>query len=63
VANGVNTLRSNEKSTLIITHYKRLLELIKPDVVHVLRDGRIIATGGFEIVNKIENEGYDSINE
>lgn len=63
VADGVNTLRSNEKSTLIITHYKRLLELIKPDVVHVLRDGRIIATGGFEIVEKIENEGYDSINE
>jgi len=63
VADGVNTLRSNEKSTLIITHYKRLLELIKPDVVHVLRDGRIIATGGFEIVDKIENEGYDSINE
>lgn len=63
VADGVNALRSNEKSTLIITHYKRLLELIKPDVVHVLRDGRIIATGGFEIVDKIENEGYDSINE
>ena len=40
-----------------------LAELIKPDVVHVLRDGRIIATGGFEIVDKIENEGYDSINE
>ncbi len=63
VADGVNALRSTEKSTLIITHYKRLLELIKPDVVHVLRDGRIIATGGFEIVDKIENEGYDSINE
>ena len=63
VADGVNALRGPEKSALIITHYKRLLELIRPDIVHVLKGGRIIATGGFDIIEQIENEGYDSIHE
>jgi len=62
VADGVNALRSPEKSAIVITHYKRLLDLIVPDVVHVLKDGRIVCTGGRELVDRIENEGYDSIN-
>ena len=63
VADGVNALRSPEKSAIIITHYKHLLELVTPDVVHVLKDGRIIATGGMELADQIENQGFDSINE
>lgn len=60
VAEGVNALKTPQKSTIVITHYKRLLELIVPDVVHVLKDGRIIKTGGIEIVSQIEEKGYDS---
>lgn len=62
VADGVNALRSPEKSAIIITHYKHLLDLITPDVVHVLKDGRIVATGGLEIADRIQNEGFDGIN-
>ncbi len=62
VADGVNALRSPEKSAVIITHYKHLLELITPDVVHVLKDGRIIATGGMELADRIENDGFEGIN-
>jgi Fe-S cluster assembly ATP-binding protein len=62
VADGVNALRSPEKSTVIITHYKHLLELITPDVVHVLKDGRIIATGGMDLADRIENDGFEGIN-
>lgn len=62
VADGVNVLRSPEKSTVIITHYKHLLELITPDVVHVLKDGRIIATGGMDLADRIENDGFEGIN-
>ena len=61
VADGVNSLRSPERSGIVITHYQRLLQLIVPDVVHVLKDGRIDRTGGIELVDQIENEGYDSI--
>ena len=61
VADGVNSLRSPERSGIVITHYQRLLQLIVPDVVHVLKDGRIVRTGGIELVDRIENEGYDSI--
>jgi len=60
VAEGVNALKTPQKSTIVITHYQRLLELIVPDVVHVLKDGRIIKTGGMEIVSQIEEKGYDS---
>ena len=58
----MNALRSPEKSAVIITHYKHLLELITPDVVHVLKDGRIIATGGMELADRIENDGFEGIN-
>ena len=62
VADGVNALRSPEKSAIIITHYRHLLELVTPDVVHVLKDGRIIATGGMELADQIENQGFECIN-
>ena len=63
VADGVNALRSPSKSAIVITHYKRLLDLIVPDAVHVLKNGRIICSGGRELVEQIENQGYDSIRE
>ena len=61
VAEGVNALRTPQSASIVITHYQRLLELIVPDVVHVLKDGRIIRTGGRELVEQRENSGYDSI--
>lgn len=59
VANGVNALHTPEKASIIITHYQRLLEYIVPDVVHVLKDGRIVKTAGRELVDFIEENGYD----
>ena len=59
VADGVNALRSPEKSSIIITHYQKLLEYVVPDVVHVLKEGRIVATGGRELVDIIEEHGFD----
>ena len=61
VADGVNALRSPEKSAIIITHYRKLLENVVPDVVHVLKEGRIVRTGGREIVDIIESKGFDGI--
>jgi FeS assembly ATPase SufC len=61
VAEGVNRLRTPETSAIVITHYQRLLEYIVPDVVHVLKDGRIVRTGGRELVDLIEKEGYEGI--
>jgi Fe-S cluster assembly ATP-binding protein len=59
VADGVNALRSPERSAIIITHYHKLLEYVKPDVVHVLKDGRIVATGGAELIAAIESKGFE----
>lgn len=59
VADGVNKLRSKERSQLLITHYQRLLNYIVPDFVHVLADGRIIRTGGKELALELEEKGYD----
>ena len=59
VADGVNALRSPEKSAIIITHYQKLLEYVRPDVVHVLKDGRIVRTGGPELIEVIEKQGFD----
>lgn len=59
VAEGVNALHSPEKSAIIITHYKRLLDYLKPEVVHILKDGRIVKSGGRELIERIENEGYE----
>ena len=61
VANGVNAQRSDERSFIVVTHYQRLLDYIKPDHVHVLYDGRIIKSGGFELVHELEENGYDEI--
>ena len=61
VSEGVNALRSKESSFLIITHYQRLLEYIKPDFVHVLIDGQIVKSGGSELALELENKGYESL--
>lgn len=61
VSAGVNSLRTSEKSFIIITHYQKLLEYIVPDVVHVLKDGRIVKTGGRELADKIWKEGFENI--
>ena len=61
VANGVNALHTQEKASIVITHYQRLLEYIVPDVVHVLKDGRIVKTAGKELVDFIEENGYDKL--
>lgn len=61
VANGVNALRSPDRGMLVITHYQRLLDHIRPDKVHVLAKGRIIKTGGPELAEQLEREGYDGI--
>jgi len=58
VADGVNALRDENRSFLIITHYRRLLDLIKPDVVHVMWQGRIIETGDLSLADEIDAEGY-----
>ena len=57
VANGVNTLRDKKRSFLIITHYQRLLDYIKPDFVHVLMNGKIIRSGGPELAIELEKKG------
>ena len=59
VANGVNALRSPERSAIVITHYQRLLDYIKPDFVHVLHTGRIVKSGGPELALELEEKGYD----
>lgn len=59
VAEGVNRLRDGQRSFVIITHYQRLLDYIKPDHVHVLAAGRIVASGGPELALKLEDEGYE----
>ena len=61
VANGVNRLRSAENSFVIITHYQRLLDYIKPDHVHVLSDGKIVSSGNADLALRLEKEGYDRI--
>ena len=58
VAEGVNRLRDGKRAFLVITHYQRLLDHIEPDVVHIMADGRIIATGGPDLALKVETEGY-----
>ena len=63
VANGVNRLQSAANATIVITHYQRLLDYIKPDQVHVLYKGRIVMTGGPELALELEEKGYDWIKE
>ncbi len=61
VAKGVNHLKSPERSSIIITHYQRILDYVKPDRVHVLYDGRIVESGGPELVSELEKKGYQWI--
>ena len=61
VADGVKALHTPEKSAIIITHYQKLLEYVAPDVVHVLKDGRIVRTGGRELIDAIEKDGFDQL--
>jgi len=62
IAKGVNSSRSKNKSFLVITHYQRLLDYIKPDFVHVLSDGKIVRTGCSELAEELEKTGYQTIN-
>ncbi len=62
VADGVNSLRKKNNAFLIITHYQRLLDYIKPDFVHVLMNGKIIKSGGPELALELEKKGYESFN-
>ena len=59
VSEGVNSMRSPERAMLVITHYQRLLDYIRPDRVHVLSAGKIVASGGPELALELEREGYD----
>ena len=60
VADGVNTLRDDKNSFLIITHYQRLLDYIKPDFVHVLMNGKIVKSGGADLALELEKKGYEN---
>ena len=62
VSEGVNSLRNENNSFLIITHYQRLLDYIKPDFVHVLKNGQIIKSGGPELALDLEKKGYEEFN-
>jgi Fe-S cluster assembly ATP-binding protein len=62
VSEGVNALRSEKNSFLIITHYQRLLDYIKPDFVHVLINGKIVKSGGSELAQELEKKGYEKFN-
>ena len=61
VADGVNALRSEGRGFLVITHYQRLLNHIKPDVVHIMSDGKIVKSGGPELALEVEENGYADI--
>ena len=63
VADGVNALMSNDMGMLVITHYQRLLNYIKPDYVHVMLDGRIVESGGADLALHLEDQGYDWVRE
>jgi|TARA_B110000003_G_scaffold240691_1_gene247493 Fe-S cluster assembly ATP-binding protein len=61
VAEGVNALRSKDRSFLVITHYQRLLDHIVPDIVHIMADGKIIKSGGADLALEVENNGYSDL--
>jgi Fe-S cluster assembly ATP-binding protein len=63
VADGVNSMRGPEMGTLIITHYTRVLEYVRPDFVHIMLDGRIVREGGPELADELEEKGYDFVRE
>jgi Fe-S cluster assembly ATP-binding protein len=59
VADGVNKLRTSDNAIVLITHYQRLLDYIRPDFVHIFMDGKIVVSGDFSLAEKIETQGYD----
>ncbi len=61
VAQGVNAMRSPDRGFVLVTHYQRLLEYVSPDVVHILYQGRIVKSGGMELIAQIEELGYDAL--
>ncbi len=61
VGEGVNLLRGGDRSIILVTHYQRLLDIIKPDYVHVLADGEIKLSGDFSLAQRLEKEGYEGI--
>jgi Fe-S cluster assembly ATP-binding protein len=63
VSEGINKMKDGKRTFLVITHYSRILDYIKPDYIHVLKDGRIIKTAGPQLVAELEEDGYDSIKE
>lgn len=63
VADGVNTIKSENQGVLLITHYQRILNYIEPDFVHVMIDGKIVESGGPELAHRLEDEGYDWVRE
>jgi Fe-S cluster assembly ATP-binding protein len=63
VANGVNAMRREDRSMILVTHYQRLLDYIVPDFVHVLANGRIVKSGGPELALELEREGYGWVEE
>ena len=60
VSAGINAVASPQRSMLLITHYQRILNYVKPHVVHVLINGKIVRSGGFELAEELEKSGYDS---
>jgi len=63
VAEGVNSLRSPDRAIVLVTHYQRLLDYVKPDVVHVLSEGRIVRSGDKSLALELEERGYDWVRE
>ncbi len=63
VSEGINKMKDGKRSFLVITHYSRILDYIKPDYIHVLKDGKVIKTAGPELVAELEEHGYDAITE
>lgn len=61
IAESLNKLHNTSNSYLIITHYQRLLDYVRPDFVHIMNDGRIVKSGGFELATELEEKGYDAI--
>ncbi len=61
MAEGIESLKSDQLGILVITHYQRMLNYLKPDVVHVMVDGKILVSGGPELALKLEEEGYEWI--
>ncbi|CAA6815955.1 MAG: Iron-sulfur cluster assembly ATPase protein SufC [uncultured Sulfurovum sp.] len=61
VSQGINSMKDGKRTFLVITHYRRLLDYLEPDLIHVLKNGKIQTTAGAELVDKLEKEGYDWI--